>query len=263
MRLFIELMKRSLQRQFTYRAAVLAGLATNLFFGLLRIAVMKALYGARPEVAGVSLQQAVTFTGVSQAVIDYLSLFNWSQVIQSVYSGQVAADLLKPMDYYFFWLAQDIGRALVELLLRSLPIMLVYALLFHITYPTGLAQWAALVCAIIFGLLVSFSWRFLVNLAAFWVPNALGISRFAFLLAYFCSGFFFPLRYFPAWFQTLCNLTPFPATVNTIIEISLGLVSGPALLQALGMQVFWVLALFLVNQLVLRAGVRRLVILGG
>ena len=35
---------RAIQRQLTYRAATLAGLATNFFFGLLRAAVLVALY---------------------------------------------------------------------------------------------------------------------------------------------------------------------------------------------------------------------------
>jgi ABC-2 type transport system permease protein len=42
MRLFIELAKRSFQRQLSYRAATFAGLATNFFFGMLRVAVMVA-----------------------------------------------------------------------------------------------------------------------------------------------------------------------------------------------------------------------------
>ena len=43
MRLFYELVKFSFRLQFTYRAANLAGLATNFFFGLLRAAVLVAL----------------------------------------------------------------------------------------------------------------------------------------------------------------------------------------------------------------------------
>ena len=44
MRLFWEIAKLSFQRQIAYRAATLAGLVTNFFFGLLRAALMVALY---------------------------------------------------------------------------------------------------------------------------------------------------------------------------------------------------------------------------
>jgi ABC-2 type transport system permease protein len=263
MRLLWELSKLSFQRHLTYRAAALAGLATNFFFGLLRAAVLVALYGARREVAGISLAGAITFAGLSQAVIGFLSMFSWYHVMHSVYSGDIASDLLKPLNYYTFWLAQDLGRAAVGLLMRGLTIMAAFAVVFDITVPNSGGQWLALGVAVVLSWLVSFSWQFLVNLTAFWIPNALGVIRFFFILSWFLSGFLMPLRFFPEWFVTLCYLTPFPHTVNTVVEVYLGVLSGPALVQALLGQVLWIVILVGAAHGVLRAGVRRLVILGG
>lgn len=262
-RLFWELAQRSFQRHLTYRAATLAGLATNIFFGFLRVAVMMALYGTRTEVAGMDLSAAITFTGLAQAVIAYLSIFGWYDLMRSVNSGEVASDLLKPLGYFRFWLALDLGRALVAFLLRGVSIMVLYLLFFPITVPHRPMQWVTLAVSFILSWLLSFAWRFLINLAAFWTPNAIGIGRFAFGAAWVLSGFFMPLRFFPSWFQTFCYLTPFPAMVTTTIEIYLGLLTGSALVQALLVQLFWIVVMILACQLVLRAGVHRLVIQGG
>lgn len=262
-RLFGALARRSFQRHLTYRAATLAGLTTNLFFGFLRVAVMVALYGTRTEVAGMDLRSAITFTGLAQAVIAYLSIFGWYDLMRSVNSGEVAGDLLKPLSYFRFWLALDVGRALVAFLLRGVTMMVLYWLFFPITAPSALGQWLALLLSFVLSWLLSFAWRFLVNLAAFWTPNALGVGRFAFGIAWVLSGFFMPLRFFPAWFQTLCYWTPFPSMVNTTIEIYLGLLTGRALVQALVVQVVWIFVLIGVCQLTLRAGVQKLVIQGG
>ena len=51
--------------------------------------------------------------------------------------------------------------------------------------------------------------------------------------------------------------------VNTTIEVYLGLLTGAALWQALITQFGWALALSLLCQLILRAGMRSLVIQGG
>lgn len=263
MRLFFELVQRAFQRQLTYRAAMLAGLLTNIFFGVLRASVLIALYGARTEVAGMSIQDAVTYTALSQATIAYLSIFGWYDLMNSVNSGEVAADLLKPLNYFRFWLAQDLGRAIVAFFWRGVSIILLYALFFEITVPQRLGQWVALILALLLSWFLSFGWRFLVNLAAFWTPNARGVGRFAFGIAWVLSGFFLPLRFFPDWFITLCHFTPFPSMVNTIIEIYLGLLTGPALWLALAVQLGWAFALALVSQLILRAGVRHLVVQGG
>ncbi|MBN1583911.1 MAG: ABC-2 family transporter protein [Anaerolineae bacterium] len=263
MRLFIELCKLAFQRQFSYRAANLAGLATNFFFGLLRAALMIALYNTRTEVVGISLNEAITCTGLTQAVIAFLYIFGWWDVMQAVYSGDIASDLLKPLDYFLFWLAQDIGRAIAHMIVRGVTIILAYALFFQIALPQTIGQWLAVIVSLALSLLVSFSWRFLVNLAAFWTPDARGIGRVAFSLSWFLSGFLMPLRFFPEWFVRLCHLTPFPSMINTVLEVYLGILTGPELFAALGVQLLWIVMLSALGQLVMRAGVRRLVIQGG
>ena len=170
MRLFFEFVKRSFQRFLTYRAAALAGLVTNFFFGLLRMSILLALYGARQEVAGITVPGIITYTALTQAVIAYLSFFGWFELMNSVHTGEVAADLLKPMGFLAFWMAQDLGRAAVNFLLRGVLIMVLYGLIFDLVYPQTAVQWLILALAIIFSWLLSFAWRFLINLAAFWTP---------------------------------------------------------------------------------------------
>lgn len=263
MRLFWEIAKRSFQRHLTYRAAALAGLATNFFFGLLRMAILVALYGQRDQVADVTIQGAITYMALIQALIGYLSVFSWYDLMRTVHSGEVAADLLKPMNLFSFWLAQDLGRALVNLLLRGFTLMIIYALFLDLSYPKSIDQWIALFLVMVLAWLVSFSWRFLVNLASFWTPNALGIGRFFFVVSWFFSGLLMPLRYFPDWVIRLAILTPFPHMLNTILDVYVGALEGLEIVQAMTIQVFWIFVLTGMSHLVLRAGVRKLVILGG
>ena len=263
MRLFIELAKRSYQRQLTYRAVIFAGLATNFFFGMLRVAVMVALYETGGDVNGISLRGAITFTGLTQALIGFLSLFGWYDMMNSIYTGAVASDLLKPMGYFSFWLAQDLGRALAQLALRGFSMMVAYAILIGISIPHGISQWTALIVSLGLAWLLSFSWRFLVNLSGFWTPDARAIGRFGFVLLYFVTGFLMPLRFFPDWFVRICDYTPFPHMVNSVVEIYLGVLTGPQVAVVLVKQAAWAIFLIVICQLTLKYGVRRLVIQGG
>jgi ABC-2 type transport system permease protein len=262
-RLFWYLVKLSFQQQFSYRAANLAGLATNFFFGLLRAYLMLALFRTRDVVNGVSLQQAVTFTGLSQALIAYLMLWGWWEVINQIRSGEIASDLLKPVNYFTFWLAHDVGRAIAHILLRGITLMLGFAIFFEITLPSSWTQVVAIFITMLLGLLISFSWRFLINLSAFWSPDSRGLARVGYSLSYFLSGFLMPMRFFPRWFVQLCSFLPFPYMVNTVIETYLGILTGPELWYAVLLQLAWVVILFFTCQAVLRAGVRKLVIQGG
>lgn len=261
--LFFEFTKRSFRRTLTYRAAAVAGLVTNFFFGLLRVAVLLALFGDEQVVQGYSVAGIITYTALTQALIAFLSLFGWYDLMQSVHSGEVGADLLKPMNYFSFWMAHDAGRALASLLLNGVSFMLIFELVFDMVYPSSLVQWTALALSLGLAWLLSFAFRFLVNLAAFWSPNAQGTGRFIFFVAMFCSGFMMPLGLFPDWVLRLCYLTPFPHILNTVVDIYLNRVTGWSLLEALFFQAIWAAVLVLAGQVLLRRGVRRLVILGG
>lgn len=263
MKLFLAITRRSFSRHLTYRAATAAGLLTNFFFGLFRLAVLLALYGSREEVAGLTVEGLVTYVVLTQGVIAYLSLFGWYDLMNSVHSGEVATDLLKPMSFFNFWLAQDFGRALVALLLRGLTIMALYSLIFDLANPTSGGQWLAVLLAVALSWLISFTWRFFINLAAFWTPNALGIGRFGFIVAWFFSGFLMPIHFYPQWVQRITYLTPFPHMLNTVADVYVGVLSGRELVEALLVQGAWVVLLMIACQLVLRTGIRRLVILGG
>ena len=141
LRLFWEIAQRSYQRYLTYRAATLAGLVTNFFFGILRASILVALFGAQTEVEGISLQGAVTYAAMTQAVIGYLSLFNWFDLMRTVYTGEIGSDLLKPMSFISYWMARDLGRAVVQFVFRGLIVMAGYALIFDLVWPQEAIQW--------------------------------------------------------------------------------------------------------------------------
>ncbi|MBI3962355.1 MAG: ABC-2 family transporter protein [Deinococcus sp.] len=261
--IYFTLARLAWQRQLTYRAANVAGLLTNAFFGALRAYVLLALFGARDNVAGYSVQAAITYTGLTQALLSYVAIFGWWELIRTIRSGEVAADLSRPLDFFWYWWAQDLGRAAGQLLWRGLPIMLLYALAYQIALPPTALHWLALFISLLLGLMISFTWRFLVSLSAFWAQDAIGIGRLAWTIAMFLSGFLMPVAFFPPWLNTLMHLTPFPAMISTSMEIYLGLISKPALPAALAIQLLWAIILYWLCRLALAAGVRKLVIQGG
>ncbi len=160
-------------------------------------------------------------------------------------------------------MARDLGRSLVNLVGRGLLLIAIFVPFYPISVPARLENWLTLLLAIMLGWWLSFAWRFLVNLAAFWTPDARGVGRIAFVLSQFLSGFLMPLRLYPDWFANICRLTPFPALFNTTLETYLGILSGQALWMALINQLAWAVLLTLLAEWVLRVGVRRLVIQGG
>jgi viologen exporter family transport system permease protein len=112
-------------------------------------------------------------------------------------------------------------------------------------------------------MLASFAWRFIINITALWTVDALGVGRLMYTISIFFSGFLVPVAFFPDWLKTVAYFTPFPAMIETPVQIYLGIVQGQAIVPALLIQAFWFLALYAVGRWLLVAGVRKLVIQGG
>lgn len=251
------------RRQFAYPAATFWGLTTNLFFGALRVAILLALFGTRPQVAGYTPEDAITYTGLTQAFLSAFSLFGWYDLMRSVHRGEVASELLRPSSFLGMWLAQDAGRAAGQALLRGVSILALYAVFWGLKLPQGAAGWGATLLSLLLAWACGFAFRFLVNCAAFWSPDAVGIGRFAWAMMGLACGFLMPLAFFPAWLQTLLAWTPFPAMMNSTVELWLGVARGGEAVRVLGVQMFWTAALLLLARFVLRRGLRRLEVGGG
>lgn len=264
MRLYFELAKKSFQRQVAYRTATLAGLITNMFFGVLRASILIAVFNAQVRtVPDYTVRDAITYTGLTQAFIGAVALWGWYDMIKSIKSGEVASDLARPYDYYNFWLAQDLGRSLFQLFTRGALGMLIFIVCFGASVPTSLEQWSLLALSTFLALLLSFSWRFLASAIGFWTTDAVGWMRIASFGILLPTGFMIPLAFMPVWLQTLCYLTPFPGMINTPVDIYLGRAEGGRAVLLIALQVFWLIVLVVVGRLVAYAGRRKLTIQGG
>lgn len=135
MALFWKIVQTSVKQQLTYRMALWAGLATNLFFGLLRAMLLIALYNGQPSVNGLTLEGSLTYVALSQSLITFLTIFGSWDLMNSVYSGAIGSDLLRPVHLFFFWMARDFGRSLVNLVGRGILFMLLFALFYPSSSP--------------------------------------------------------------------------------------------------------------------------------
>src|SRR5215216_7059130 len=136
MRVYVEVARRSFQRQFAYRGAALAGMVANTIFGVIIACVYRGLYASQPgsgPVEGFNLPEILTYVWIGQSLIGVLAVWGWYDIARSVQSGEIVTDLMRPIDYFGFWLSRDVGRAGSQVLMRGIPTLIVGALLFDLT----------------------------------------------------------------------------------------------------------------------------------
>jgi ABC-2 type transport system permease protein len=263
MRLYFEIARQSFRRATAYRSAYIAGMLTNAFFGALRCFVFMALYGAGGSVAGFTLREALSYTWVTQSLISIgAGWIDSRDLMQTIRSGDVVTDLMRPWSFYGYWLSRSLGERVFNLLIRASLTYLIGVLYFRAYIPAP-DEALGFLAAISLAMLVSFAFSFLINLTAFWLIDNSGVMLIANVVLQFFSGFLLPLAFFPVPLATLARLLPFQAITGLPAQVFLGQIKGTALITTLLLQAFWALALGGLAALVLHVALRKVVIQGG
>jgi len=264
-RTFVALVGAGFRRYSTYRQATIAGIFTNTVFGFLICYVLLAVARGRGgPVAGYQGTQLVTLAWINQGLLATVGLWGDSGLADRIRSGDVVADLLRPIHPVLNYLGTDLGRAGFSVLTRFAVPMLVGALVFPLYVPQRAASYPLFVVSAALATLLSFACRYLVQCSAFWLLDIRGPQVAWTLLAGVLGGLYFPIRFLPRWFvDVLWVATPFPSLLQTPVDIIVERVSPAVQGQLIGLQVLWVGLAFGACVLVQRAAERKLVVQGG
>jgi len=262
-RLDWELARRGYRRYAAYPAATIAGLFTNTVFGFMKGYILLALYQHRNVVGGYDASDTITYTWLTQGLIATIYIWGWQELALRIRSGDIAADLARPVDPLRAGLAFDLGRGLYHAMYRGAPPIIVGAFVFDLTAPSNPLVWLAFAVSVVLAICVCFAWRFLYNTSAFWLLHYRGAAIMAMIVSSLFSGFIIPVPFFPGWLKAIAYATPFPSMVQVPIDVFVGKIEGLGVLQALVVQAAWLAGLLLVCRGAFAAGTRRLVIQGG
>ncbi|MDN3358098.1 ABC-2 family transporter protein [Actinomadura sp. DC4] len=261
MRLYALIAAYAFRRYGTYRVAALSATFTNTIFGFLRASVLIALWHARPGLGGYDVTDAVTFSFLTQALLEPVRVFGGSlDLTERIRSGDIAIDLHRPADLQGWWLADDLGRAGFAVLSRGLPPMLGGTLFFSLHWPSA-AAWPAFAGAVLLGVLVSFALRYLISLAVFWLHDDRGVNGISLIVSMFFSGMIVPLTIFPSTLGTVSRALPWAALVQLPADVYLG--KRTDVLGVYAFQAAWAAVLLAAGRLLTARAHRNLVVNGG
>lgn len=254
---------RAFRRFSTYRGATLAGVVTNTMFGFVYAAVFTAAYTSSTEIGGFDAAATATYVFGAQAFLAMTGAFGDREIAERIRSGDVVADLYRPVDFQAWWLAHDLGRAAFQAIFRGVPPFVIGVLVLDLPVPSSATTWLAFLVAALLGVVLAFTVRFPANLSAFWMLDGRGVVALAALVQVFLAGHVVPLFFMPPWLESVARLLPFAGITALPVEILLGAHRGLDLLGVYALQLVWIAALLVVGRRMLVAAQRKLVVQGG
>ncbi len=130
MRQYISFFKLKFAVGLQYKAAALAGLATQIFFGLVFVMVYMAFYGSGEADVAISLREIIPYQWLSQAFLSLIWIWHKdNEILNMIKNGDVAYELCRPQNLYWMWYIRILASKLSAVLLRCIPLLIIAFLL--------------------------------------------------------------------------------------------------------------------------------------
>lgn len=250
-----------------YRAAAITGVVTQFAWGIMTILLFSAFYKTDASSFPMTFNQLASYIWMQQA---FLALFmTWyfdTDVLESISTGNIAYELVRPIDIYNMWFTKNYANRLAKAVLRCLPIIIVAIFLpypYNLAPPPSLEALLLTILTIFLGTSILIALSMLVCISTFYTVNNMGVRMVFLFFAEFLSGAIIPLPFFPDYMQTFINLTPFAAIQNIPFRIYVGHITGAAMYEGLALQFIWLFISIIVGRLWLKKSLKKVIVQGG
>jgi len=264
---YFSLVKMRFINGLQYRAAALAGIVTQFAFGFMFISMYLAFYRTNPSAFPMGISEVVSYIWMQQAFIMlFVTWFFEGEIFSAITSGQIAYELARPMDLYSKWFSQCVASRMSRTVLRCLPILIIGFILpepYRLMLPPDAVQLLLFFLSSVLTLGVVVSFSMLIYITTFYTMSPLGIRLIGAVLADFMAGQIIPLPFFPAGFRQVAELLPFAAMQNMPLRIYTGNISGTDALLGILLQIFWLIALFIIGKIWMRGTLKKVIVQGG
>ena len=256
-----------------YRAAAIAGFATQCWWGGIKVMIYAAFYhnSAVAAQTSISLAQVITYTWLAQG---FLALTPWAcdpEISLAVRSGGIALDCLRPVDTYALWYARAAGW----MTSRALPRAFLMVLLAGVAFPLfGLDAWAlqpppTFAAAVFFPLslvlavALSAAITMLFNAVVTATAEPIAAEQLLRAVQHRMSGNLLPLPLMPDGLQRFLMFQPFAGVVDIPFRIYTGHLAGRMIVVGLALQLSWTVVLVVAGRRALTHVFARVEIQGG
>lgn len=267
MKPYISVFKLRIYNGLQYRAAALAGIGTQFFFGFIFIMIFEAFYAHASGTPPMTLNEVITYTWLKQAFLAFIVLwFRDDELFQLITSGNIAYELCRPTGIYGLWYVKLLAQRLASVMLRCFPILILVILLpepYGLRLPADFSTFLLFLATLFVGLLMIVSLSMLIYISVFITMSPAGSLLLFSVFGDFLAGLVIPVPLMPHWMQQIVYVLPFHWTADFPFRVFTGNISKAEALTGLCIQFVWLVALITVGKFAMDRALRRIVVQGG
>jgi len=250
-----------------YRTAALAGIATQIFFGLVYVMVYLAFYESNNTSVPMDFTQLVSYLWLNQIFYSLVyMLYKDKEIFNLIKDGNISYELCRPVDIYNMWYSKIISTRLASACLRVLPVTIFALLLprpFCLSLPNSIESFVLFAITFILGVLLMTAVITLYHVITLFTMNETGITSIFMVISEILSGIVVPIPFFPQFLQNISNILPFKYIGDFPFRIYSGHIPLNEVFTGIIVQLIWIVIVITIGKILMKYISKRMTVQGG
>ena len=250
-----------------YRISALAGVVTQIFFGLIFIMVYLAFYESGSSNAPMEFNQLVSYLWLNQCL--FALIYIWykdKDILSMIKNGNISYELCRPQELYFMWYTKILSSRLSQTLLRCVPAFIIAFLLpapFNLSLPASGVTFVLFLITLIIGVLLVTCIVNLFHIITMFTLDEKGIVGIFFCIADIFSGLTVPLPFFPNLLLKIADFLPFRYVSDLPFRIYISNISTNIAIKGIIIQLVWIFILGTLGYILSKIALKKAIVQGG
>ena len=263
MKKYVDHVRVGMKEYLVYPSAVWAKLFSKIIYLYLQFCIWSALFASNsmkhPELNKADTLRYIVVATIVSTVIECNVI---EKVNAQIQSGNIATELIRPIGFKRMLLARHLGDTVIKILCYLLPlIVLVKA---SVSLPLLCFRQIGLgILSVFLAYGIQFLYSLVIGLIAFWLIVTWPINMFFGAIYKLLSGAWIPVTMFPETLNRINIFLPFRAIYAIPVSILTSSMKVIEIWKFIGVQVMWLIILYILVQIIWRVGRNKLVVQGG
>lgn len=268
MKAYINFFKLRIITNLQYRVAALAGISTQLFFGITYMMLYLAIYESNSSASvPMDLESLITYVWLGQAFFAVIYPFLKDQeLLGMIQNGNLAYELIRPQSFYLKFYIKMISERLASAALRCLPIIIVGFLLpkpYGLSLPASFENFILFVLSLFLSCLLVSALSMLVHIITLYTIDSRGVISAYSVVADVFMGGVIPVPFLPKFMIRIGEFLPFRFIGDFPYRVysgNISVIEGRTLLLG---SILWIIITMVFGFLLSNAALKKAVIQGG
>lgn len=223
----------------------------------------KALFRNATMVKGVTVDTMLTYTVISSMLSVVLTTGVERRITDSVQKGTIAIDMMRPVNLFKVFFAENLGTVTALFFQNLLPIFLIGSLFIKLPTPSGLPELLLFLLSLLLAFFINWYLSVIFGMWAFSIIQMDALIQVKKHLIRLLSGSMIPLWFFPEWLRSILECLPFAYIYQMPLTIYVGQYTKESLIRSLLVQTIWVVVLFTIFRFMEKRVTDKVMIQGG